>query len=337
MTSAMLLAGQAAAGEAELDALARALDEHEGCTARTEPEAFDLDVDFWGNVVSHQPYTLIGDTDHRKPHLMAYMGNAEIIDRWAQHGVTDVYLEVEHDDVWPQLEPYMSVDTFDEVTVKRVFMDYIEERGFYDVGDWGERRAEYVSAFFGHALRNDIHFHFISQDVTYSDYFDISSQEEDRLAGMDGLYRLFTRALSADCSLNGGMKDGFLRALDDDMSEEYKDYKKILFKSRILSDRERAETIKKTNHGGRVVVIFGSGHFTIKHPSGQDFNMREHLGAENTFYVEPHMRDGFGVRYRIESDNIDAFYFMRDGKAEYVDENTLKYSKPILPVLPPHK
>ena len=63
----------------------------------TKKRDMKYDLDFWNNVVTKSPYTLIGDTNHKNPHLLSVLTQKNIIEGWAENGVTDIYLEARPD------------------------------------------------------------------------------------------------------------------------------------------------------------------------------------------------------------------------------------------------
>lgn len=241
-----LLAGVAAAFSAHAQEMPPGV--HAGCPGYDVKRDFNYNVTFWLWAVGQKEYTLIADTDHADPHMLSVLASEEIIRRWKEEkGVTDISLEITprmHERIKPYLSPY------DRAAVQQEFQKYMEERGLWTHGDWAKIRSGYMADFIGHAQKNGIHFHFVSEDPR------ISLEDEK----MDAIYREMTRIMAASCYDRHAV-EGFLGSLDPRTQRDFERYRETMMADR-LDDAGRIEMIKKNGHGGRQIILFGARHLS---------------------------------------------------------------------------
>lgn len=310
LAACALVGGQdvASAQEAQLGTDAGASSEITGCPAFNTKRSFNHDVGFWGRVVTEAPVTLVADTDHRDPHIHSFLADGGVIKSWAENGVTDVYLEIQpemKDFIAPYLSPVYVHDG-----LKEALKNHITEKGAFAAGNFAEIRAGYLADFFGHAIKNGIWFHFIS------DKPQIAVDNPD----MTDLYRKMTLTLAHDCEPASQKKFmDFLSTLDDATGNRFYGFLQEVKKDRS-DDSKRVKMMKELGHGGRKVAVFGNGHFQKETPTSFS-NILKKEGMEFR-YVEvypnrDHMYWGWEGDYT---------YFYDSGAAE--DEGRPVYSRP---------
>jgi len=282
-----------------------------GCPAFTTKRSFNHDINFWGGVVTEALVTLVADTDHRNPHIHSFLADGNVIKAWADKGVTDVYLEIQPE-INALIQPYLS--PYDRDGLKNMLKNHMNEKGAFAVGDFAEIRAGYLADFFGHAMKNNIQFHFVS------DKPQIAVDNPD----MMDIYRKMTLELARDCVPASRAKYmAFISALDDVTATRFQSFLQAVSRDRF-DDSKRVQRIMERDQGGRKVVVFGNGHFE-QNIETSFINLLKKEKVEFRYVEVYPNRD-----YMHWGQNADYTYLYDFGAAE-VDHRGPIYSRPSLP------
>lgn len=252
-----------------------------GCRDTLDKPDMVYDVNFWSDVVGQEQYTLIGDTDHKNPHLLSILENDEILRAWAREGVTDIYIEA---------RPYLQddVDAFlgqpeARENIAAIFRAYYDEFNLYDVGEWKDIRADYQAGLIVKAHEHGMKVHLFSPAPTLF-------EDNPRQAQ---IYALKTQYNMANC---GQMR--FFEFAEELMANgfsakelvESRDIFPKIYRERLEQDAVHARYMRENNNGGKAVVMIGSAHLSYGHDIDVP-NLRAHLGYENTTLVEIYQHD----------------------------------------------
>ncbi|MCD8562802.1 MAG: hypothetical protein LRY54_01795 [Alphaproteobacteria bacterium] len=240
------------------------------CPDYVKPRTFNFNNPFLADIVTRRPVTLIGDTDHAKPHLISFLAQDKIIKAWAAHGVTDIDIEINprmHEIMAPYLSP-----RFDKESVYQAFHTYLEGRIFFGTEEWISLRARYMTELMELGQKYGISINFTSNDELRAD-----AQTE-----FMALYGQWTKASLADCPGSEIYHQKFEQYIESSGKEKAEEYRRFLdnFIDERTDDEDRIRIMNSRNHGGRRVIVYGDLHF-CHGPK----NMKMRLGMDNVTHI----------------------------------------------------